>query len=121
MNNVNPNQNEIVELNEQLRILSNRFIAAQRDVSTWKLEHEIAIHADAEFVEVKVFKPGNASGGIKSLNFDVLLDYAGDEATLASEIADQFIELLIKPQLCSELRNSLTSVISNVQKISKAK
>lgn len=120
MNNVNPNQNDIVELTEQLRVLSHRFVAAQQDAAMWKLEHDIIIHPNAEYVEIKVFKPGNVAGGIKSLNFDTILDYAGDESTLASEIADQFIELLIKPQVKNALEIALTSVISNVQKIKKA-
>lgn len=117
MNDLNPHSSEIVELNEQLRLLSLRFIKAQNELAAWKLNFDIKVVPDARTTKLTVFKDGNTAGGIKEIEFDTILQYADDFDPLVSEIADQFVELLLVNQIRAEVEKSIRSVYPNIVRI----
>ena len=117
MNNLNPNSSEVAELNEQLRLLSIRFIKAQNDLSLWKLNFDMRVVPDAQVVELRIFKDGNLAGGIKEIPFATLLEYADDLEPIIDAVSEQFIDLLLRGQIKAEIRHHLKNSFPNIVKI----
>lgn len=114
---VETRNSEILDLADQLSSLSQRFVKATNDLGRWKLNFDMVVNPVDSVVELKVYKDGNVAGIIKTLTFDDILEFADDIDTLANEVSDQIIELLLQPQIRTAVKQKLNDALPNVIKI----
>lgn len=110
---------DITEALRTIKVLNEKLSQQQIDVNTWKISFDVDVNQDdstGEFEVVITGRVGN-SGLRKVISEKEISYYTTDKETIAKELANLFLNSLLKDATEKALTPSLVSALTNVERL----